>query len=196
MRVSTAVIILSLAASVAPAVALPLPALKYASPLLHLRFSTYILLCRSRGGSVSTFWRPPPQPPLLPQYRPTEHGLTQMPELQHPRPTKPYPPQFVYQPLTPPIRPSTDLDHTPSSTSHAPPSTYHTPPSTYNTPPSTYNTPPSTYNTPPDKSPSRYQSRSPLSLERELLERVDRRIKLAARAYVRELLTAPMNDLD
>ena len=189
MRVSTAVIILSLAASVAPAVALPLPALKYASPLLHLRFSTFILLCRSRGGIFSAFWRPSPQPPLLPQHRPTAHGLTQMPELRHPKPVKGYPPQFVYQPLTPPIRPSTDLDHTPSSTSHAPPSTYHTPPSTYNTPPSTYNTP-------PDKPPSRYQSRSPLSLERELLERVDQRIELAARAYVRELLTAPMNDLD
>ena len=36
---------------------------------------------------------------------------------------------------------------------------------------------------------------SPL-IERELLEHIDQRIKLAARAYVRELLKASMDDLD
>jgi hypothetical protein len=34
------------------------------------------------------------------------------------------------------------------------------------------------------------------NLQRDLLEHVDQRIKLAARAYVRELLKASMNDLD
>ena len=38
-------------------------------------------------------------------------------------------------------------------------------------------------------------SEEPL-LKRELLEHIDRRIKLASRAYVRELLAASMNDLD
>jgi hypothetical protein len=37
---------------------------------------------------------------------------------------------------------------------------------------------------------------SPSIVERELLEHIDQRIKLAARAYVRELLMAPMDDLD
>jgi hypothetical protein len=37
MRASTAVAILSLAAGAAPSIALPLPAVKYASLLLHLR---------------------------------------------------------------------------------------------------------------------------------------------------------------
>ena len=33
-------------------------------------------------------------------------------------------------------------------------------------------------------------------MDRELLEHIDQRINLAARAYVRELLTASMDDLD
>ena len=39
-------------------------------------------------------------------------------------------------------------------------------------------------------------SESPDIMERELLEHIDQRIKLAARAYVRELLTASMDDID
>jgi hypothetical protein len=39
-------------------------------------------------------------------------------------------------------------------------------------------------------------SSSHLILERELLEHVDQRIKPVARAYVRELLKASMDDLD
>jgi hypothetical protein len=37
---------------------------------------------------------------------------------------------------------------------------------------------------------------SPRIGERELLEHIDQRIKLAARAYVRKLLTASIDDLD
>ena len=37
---------------------------------------------------------------------------------------------------------------------------------------------------------------SPSIVERELLEHNDQRIKFAARATVRELLMAPMDDLD
>ena len=44
MRASTAVAILSLAAGVAPSVALPFPAMKYASLFLHLQWSSFILL--------------------------------------------------------------------------------------------------------------------------------------------------------
>jgi hypothetical protein len=220
MRVSTAVVILSLAASVAPSVALPLPAMTYASLLLHLQFSSFILLCRSRGATFSLYSHsPPPLPQFMPKLLPPpQHpGLKYpspnppsfvhqpWPPLQYPRPTYPNLPSFVYQPLPPSAHPFTpsstphtppSTDHTPSSTSHTPPNTYHTPPDMPHTPPSTYHTPLDTPRTPPDIPPSQYQSSSPLSLERELLERVDQRIKLAARAYVRELLTVPMNNLD
>jgi hypothetical protein len=37
---------------------------------------------------------------------------------------------------------------------------------------------------------------SPSIVERELLERINQRIKLAARVYVQELLKASMDDLD
>ena len=247
MRVSTVVVILGLAAGVAPSVALPIPAMKCASLLLHLRFSSFILLCRSRGATFSLH---PDSPPLLPQSMPPpQHpgpnypspnppSFVQQPRpwppLQHPQPIYPNPPPFVHQLLPPSARPLTpsSISHTPPTTDHTPPTTDHTPPTTDRTPSSTSNTPPTTYhtpsssishtppttdrtpsstsNTPPttyhaprdtphtprDIPPSQCQSSSPLSLERELLERVDQRIQLAARAYVRELLTAPMNNLD
>ena len=63
MRASTIVTILSLAASVAPSVALPLPAIKYASLLLHPRCPSFTLLCRSRGGALKKPTTPEPKPP-------------------------------------------------------------------------------------------------------------------------------------
>ena len=51
MRASTAVAILSLTAEVALSVALPLPAMKYASLLLHLRCSSFKLLCIADLGA-------------------------------------------------------------------------------------------------------------------------------------------------
>jgi hypothetical protein len=55
MRASTAVAILYLAAGVAPSIALPLPAIKYASLLLHLRMVKFYpsLHCRSQAGGAS-----------------------------------------------------------------------------------------------------------------------------------------------
>ena len=49
---------------------------------------------------------------------------------------------------------------------------------------------------PPPPPAPRLFVESPSIVERELLEHNDRRIKLAARATVRELLMAPMDDLD
>ena len=225
MRVSTVVAILGLAAGVAPSVALPIPAMKCASLLLHLRFSSFILLCRSRGATFSLH---PDSPPLLPQSMPPpQHpgpnypspnppsfaqqprpiypnppSFVQQPRpwppLQHPQPIYPNPPPFVHQLLPPSARPLTpsSISHTPPTTDHTPPTTDRTPSATSNTPPTTYHAPRDTPHTPRDIPPSQCQSSSPLSLERELLERVDQRIQLAARAYVRELLTAPMNNLD
>ena len=63
MRASTIVTILSLAASIAPSVALPLPAIKYASLLLHPRCPSFTLLCRSRSSTPKKPTTPESKPP-------------------------------------------------------------------------------------------------------------------------------------
>ena len=171
MRLSTAVVILCLAAGVAPSVALPLPTVKYASllKLLHLRMLTFYpsLHCRSGGADVN------------------------LNMLNKPRSLSPhlYPPSPPHEVPLPPSHPPPHEVPLPPSPSHPPPP----PPSHLHHPKPLYAyAPPVTHlfgdRLPPD---GRFLTEDGLSL----LSEADLRIKPAARAYVRELLTTPMDDL-
>ena len=199
MRPSTVVAILSLAAGVAPSVALPLPAIKYASLLLHLRMLKFYpsLHCRSGGAGVnlnrvralSPHLHPPSPPSLLPRdpstrlphsepppTPPLQNTLSSSPPHPHLVPLPPSPPPPPPHPPTPPPTPPP-----------LPPLLYHPKPS-YAYPPSFGHL--SENRLPPDHSHLTEEGFSLLS------ERADQRIKLAARAYVRKLLTTPMDVLD
>ena len=192
------------------------------SILLHLRCSSFILLCRSERANLHPQVRPAgpsPHPEEELNNFSTQHTW---PELQHPRPLPPtpHPSVYLWQPPTPPKSP---IIH--PSTPNETPSTPNKIPSTPNKTPSTPNRFPST----PDKSPSLLRpvpetpnsknSNSPPSMsptpdigppqpvqqvaaspswimEREFLGHVDQRIQSVARAYVRELLKESMDDLD
>ena len=157
-------------------------------------------------------WRNQPTQPVRPP--PTSPGQT----VPVP-PNTPYihvhPPSPMLQSNTPGtnIHPSTPMHGSPSQFGSTPHSTasnslnpnLHTPSpggsSTFSSESSQFESPSPlllSKDTPPPSTSSQHHSPalSPLNLKRELLEHVDQRINLVARAYVRELLTASMNDLD
>ena len=137
------------------------------SLLLHLRCSSFILLCRFGGASMNLDKPLPPLPPPQQPVRPL-----QPPGVVHP------PPKFLYE--SPP-------------TLFQPPSLAFLPQS----PSSVHQSQRLQQPVPQSAEPYWKLSLYPhMPVQRELLERVDKRIKLAARAYVRELLTTPMDDLD
>jgi hypothetical protein len=169
-----------------------------------------------------TFEPPPGFRPIRPIRRPGQPQTIMRPQLDPPERLPGSPP---HQPPTPPLvvtRPIEVLPSTPEpprillhSNSPTPPMSPYTPPSAplseedYGSlpqtplPPTRTGTAPRIVAPPSPLGPSvpwsesvveRPPSRDPE--ERELLEHIDQRIKLAARAAVRELLKASMDDLD
>ena len=154
------------------------------SILLHLRCSSFNLLCRFGPAGVNLN---KPLPPLPARPRPPI-GPRPPPSPSRPRPLPAHPPQSL------------------PSLQHPQPKPVLRPPSFMNQrPPYVYQSPSLAVIQTQRLQPHWAQSAAPywkqplyphMSVQRELLERVDQRIKLAARAYVRELLQTPMDDLD
>ena len=95
-----------------------------------------------------------------------------------PNPEKPPVGSLPHQPEPSPHRPQTNMPPAP------PPKTWYSHPYSFSYDPA-----------PPPPAPRSFVE-SPLIVERELLEHNDQRTKFAPRATVRELLTAPTDDLD
>jgi len=177
MRASIAVAILSLAAGIAPSVALPLPPIK------------------SQGGNISKPLISKPLPPLPAEHAPpkSEGGsITDVASPGTPRPHGSFPSYSTSDSRPSSEHPPSSLGSTPNSDpADAKPKPLNAPlksgiseltKSVLSTSLATGIIALSNLAGPPPR--------------RELLERFDEQIKLSARAHVRELLTTPMNDLD
>jgi len=224
MRASTVVAILSLAAGIAPSVALPLPTIEYASLFwLHPRCPIFTLLCRSRGNSwsgthpkeplkvhFSDQGPPPPpkddRPPSVYHSADSHNSWGHGSDTAVNSPTTPGPggrfPSFIGSTPKPlPEIPGSESQHGSSDPGHAPPTTSEP-------------AKPKPLDAVPKAAVQEIHKSilstglatgiialsnlaGPPPSRRELLKGFDKQIKLAARrAYVRKLLTTPMDDLD